>query len=106
MVKLANEGDPEWRKEWLYDYYEYPGYEDVRQHRGVRTATHKLMHFYTVDEWEMYDLANDPEEKVNLYGHAAHAPLQKELTAALVRLFEAVPKRPGLVMQTEAAPSF
>jgi hypothetical protein len=45
-----------------YDYYEYPGYEDVRPHHGIRTETHKLMQYYTVDEWEMYDLSRDPEE--------------------------------------------
>ncbi len=93
MVKLANEGDRHWRKEWLYDYYEYPGYEDVRQHRGVRTETHKIMHFYTVDEWEMYDIANDPEEKNNLYGKPEHAAKQQELVAALDRVFTAVPLR-------------
>ncbi len=95
LVTLANEGDPAWRKEWLYDYYEYPGYEDVRQHRGVRTETHKLMHFYTVNEWEMYDLRNDPEERNNLYGSPAHAAKQAELQAALERLFAAVPQLPG-----------
>lgn len=106
MITLANEGDPHWRKEWLYDYYEFPGYEDVRQHRGVRTETHKLMHFYTVDEWEMYDIATDPEEKNNLYGEPAHAAKQKELMAALERLFSEVPTRPGLTLQTRPAPSF
>lgn len=95
MVGLANEDSTQLhgqrRREWLYDYYEYPGYEDVRQHRGVRTETHKLMHFYTVDEWEMYDLVRDPEEKHNLYGEPAQRQLQGELTEALRRLFAAVP---------------
>ena len=106
MVKLANEGDPHWRKEWLYDYYEYPGYEDVRQHRGVRTETHKIMHFYTVDEWEMYDIEHDPEEKNNLYGQPAHAAKQKELVAALERVFEAVPQRTGAPTKTAPEKSF
>ncbi len=79
MVKLANAGDPNWRKEWLYDYYEYPGFEDVRPHRGIRTETHKLMHFHTVDEWEMYDIANDPEEKNNLYNIPAHSKKKEEI---------------------------
>lgn len=106
MVKLANEGDRHWRKEWLYDYYEYPGYEDVRQHRGVRTETHKLMHFYTVNEWEMYDIANDPEEKNNLYNKPEHAGLQRDLTAALDRVFHAVPLRQGGPTGTAPATSF
>lgn len=106
MVTVANQGDPHWRKEWLYDYYEYPGYEDVRQHRGIRTETHKLMHFYTVDEWEMYDLTKDPEERNNLYADPASASLREQLRAALTRAFEAVPQRQGLVLQTGAESSF
>ena len=23
--------DPEWRKDWLYEFYEYPGFENVRR---------------------------------------------------------------------------
>ena len=106
MVKLANAGDPSWRKEWLYDYYEYPGFEDVRPHRGIRTETHKLMHFYTVDEWEMYDIANDPEEKNNLYNILAHGKKKEELKLALVRLFEATPQLPGGPTSVHPSKSF
>lgn len=106
MVNLANEGDRHWRREWLYDYYEYPGYEDVRQHRGVRTERHKLMHFYTVNEWEMYDVARDPEEKENLYNRPEHTALQRELTAALERVFRAVPQRQGGPTATAPSASF
>ncbi len=101
----SGHSDPQWRKEWLYDYYEYPGYEDVRQHRGVRTETHKLLHFYTVNEWEMYDVASDPDERNNLYGKPEYAFLQSELTSALDRLFEQIPQRPGAT-RTEPAASF
>jgi arylsulfatase A-like enzyme len=106
MVKLANAGDPSWRKEWLYDYYEYPGFEDVRPHRGIRTETHKLMNFYTVDEWEMYDIANDPEEKNNLFNIPAHAKKKEELKLALVRLFEATPQLPGGPTSVHPSTSF
>ena len=36
----------DWRKDWLYEYYEYPGYENVRPCRGVRTERYKLIHFF------------------------------------------------------------
>jgi arylsulfatase A-like enzyme len=93
LLNVANHGDAQWRKEWFYDYYEYPGYEDVRPHHGVRTETQKLMHFYTVDEWEMYDLTSDPEEKHNLFGDPAHAETQQKLKAALERLRIEIPER-------------
>lgn len=91
LLGLAKGEKPEWRKDWFYDYYEFPQYEAVRPHRGVRTETHKLMHFYTVNEWEMYDLIRDPEEKHNLHGNPAHAEMQRELMSRLDRLNAEVP---------------
>jgi arylsulfatase A-like enzyme len=93
LLPFAKGSPSTWRREWFYDYYEYPGSEDVRPHRGVRTETHKLMHFYTVNEWEMYDVANDPEEKNNLHGKAEQATLQRNLEQRLEKLAAAVPQR-------------
>jgi arylsulfatase A-like enzyme len=93
LIPLAQNAAGTWRKEWFYDYYEYPGYEDVRPHRGIRTETHKLMHYYTVDEWEMYDLSHDPEEANNLYGISEFAATEKHLKAELERLATQIPQR-------------
>ena len=94
FLKLANTSDPAWRKEWFYDYYEYPGYEQVRPHRGIRTETHKLIHYYLEpQEFEMYDLASDPGETKNLYGNPAYSALQAELKASLERLRNEIPER-------------
>ena len=39
---------------------------------------YKLMHFYQFgDEWELYDLKNDPDELTNLYGQSKHTRLTK-----------------------------
>jgi arylsulfatase A-like enzyme len=81
ILPLA-EGKPEvpWRKDWLYEYYEYPGFENVRPCRGVRTERYKLIHFFTEpQEFELYDLRTDPDESENLYGK----PGYEELTAHL-----------------------
>lgn len=88
FVKLATAGDPAWRKEWLYEYFEYPAGEAVRPHRMVRTETHKLAHYYTTEpqEFELYDLATDPGERDNLYGRAEYARVQGELTTRLEAL--------------------
>jgi hypothetical protein len=61
----------------------------------VRTETHKIMHFYTVNEWEMYEISKDPEEKYNLYGNPEHTALQKDMEATLERVFNEVPWLPG-----------
>ena len=36
-------------------------------HLGVRSDNFKLIYFYTVNEWELYDLKKDPQEIQNLY---------------------------------------
>jgi arylsulfatase A-like enzyme len=94
-VMALSEGEKhEWRQEWLYDYYEYPGPERVKPHHGVRTRTHKLIHYYTEpQEFEMYDLANDPGERNNLYGDPAHASIQNDLAAKLAQLLKDTPVR-------------
>ncbi|MCH2107388.1 MAG: DUF4976 domain-containing protein, partial [Planctomycetes bacterium] len=61
-----------------YEYFEV-GIHAVEPHYGVRTDRYKLMHFHRVDEWELYDVPNDPNEVHNLYG----VPGTEELTAAL-----------------------
>jgi arylsulfatase A-like enzyme len=76
-----------WRTDWLYEYYEYPGNEDVRPCRGVRTERYKYIHYFTApEEFELYDLADDPAELHNLYGEAQHAPLVRQLAARLEEL--------------------
>jgi arylsulfatase A-like enzyme len=94
VMALVGHDNPQWRQEWLYDYYEWPGPEKVRPHRGIRTKTHKLIHYYLEpQEFELYDLANDPGERNNLYGLPAHDKIQAELTAALARLLQQTPVR-------------
>ena len=83
---------PDWRKDWLYEYYEYPGYENVKPHRGVRTERYKFIHYFTApEEFELYDLKTDRREDHNLYGSAAHA----DLTAALKARLDALRKETG-----------
>lgn len=80
-------GAPGWRKDWLYEYYEYPGYENVRPNRGVRTERYKLIHYFTEpQEYELYDLQADPHEDHNLYGRPEVAELSQRLKARLEEL--------------------
>ena len=75
--------NPDWRKSIYYHYYEYPSVHMVPRHYGIRTQRHKLMHFYQFDEWEFYDLKEDPDELVNLYNDPEYSivitRLKKEL---------------------------
>src|SRR6516162_1218032 len=87
MLPLAEGKHVEWRKDWLYEYYEYPGFENVRPCRGVRTARYKLIHFFVApEEFELYDLQNDPDEQENLYGRPEHERLTSELKQRMAAL--------------------
>ena len=69
-----------------YRYYHDPGHHNTRAHYGVRTKTHKLIHFWKKDQWELYDLVTDPQELKNLYGDPAQAALTATLKTELARL--------------------
>jgi len=75
-----------WRTSMYYRYYHDPGDHNTRAHYGVRTLTHKLVYFWTKDQWEVFDLARDPWELHNLYGQPGQEKLTAELKAQLARL--------------------
>jgi len=89
---LRGERPDDWRTSIYYRYYHDPGNHNTRAHYGVRTATHKLIHYWTKDAWELYDLVTDPTEQHNLLFEEAEAKSPAvakafaELKAEIVRL--------------------
>ncbi len=90
---LKGEKSNDWRQSIYYHYYDH-GLHGVPRHDGVRTDRYKLIHFYTDDNWEFYDLENDPNEVNNLYWDEDQAEKIKELKDELERLrdYYEVPK--------------
>jgi arylsulfatase A-like enzyme len=87
LVPVLRGGTPaDWRTAMYYRYYHDPGHHDTRAHYGVRTATHKLIHFWKKGQWELFDLRSDPAELVNLYGRPGQEKVTAELQATLARL--------------------
>ena len=88
LLPFATENKPtDWRKSLYYHYYEYPNEHMVKKHYGVRTDRYKLIHFYKdIDEWELYDLKEDPNEMNNIYNDPKNSDLIKELKAELEKL--------------------
>jgi arylsulfatase A-like enzyme len=81
------ENPPKWRQSFYYNYHEGVHRDHkVSRHEGVTTGRHKLIHFFPLAEWELYDLQADPEELHSVYGLPRYAHLQGELTAELERL--------------------
>ena len=63
-----------------YHYYEYPSIHMVKRHYAIVTKEYKLIHFYyDVDEWELYDRANDPHELKNVYDDPAYSEIREKL---------------------------
>ena len=79
-----------WRTSMYYRYYHDPGDHNTRAHVGVRTRTHKLIHYWTKDQWELFDLVNDPFELHNLYGGPGQEKVTAALKAELLRLKQEV----------------
>jgi len=84
----------DWRENLYYHYYEYPAVHSVLRHEGVAGKRFKLIRFYGIDvpngeEWEFYDLKNDPAEMKSQYDNAEYAAeianLKKELTRLRVK---------------------
>lgn len=81
--------DKDFRDAVYYHYYDFPAFHMVKRHYGVRTDRYKLIHFYDdIDEWEMYDLQEDPNEMNNIYGVKVYADVQQRLHNKLESLQE------------------
>ncbi|MGB0372705.1 MAG: sulfatase family protein [Opitutales bacterium] len=89
LVPFLKGEDPQnWREGLYYHYYEFPGPHSVKRHEGAYDGRYKLMHFYDIDEWEFYDLKNDPQEMQNQYSNPEYAAAVETMKGQLGRLKE------------------
>jgi arylsulfatase A-like enzyme len=87
LLPLLNGKEPvDWRKSVYYHYYEYPGAHMVNRHEGVFDGRYKLLHFYQLEEWELYDLEKDPQEMKSVYGEADYTKVVERLKIELEEL--------------------
>jgi arylsulfatase A-like enzyme len=94
MLPLLTGGTTSWRDAFLYEYFEYPAQHCVRKNRGVRTKRWKLIQFWEQpEEWELYDLQNDPDELHNLVGDQKHASVLRIMKEQLQRVRDEVGDR-------------
>ncbi|MAF65542.1 MAG: sulfatase [Planctomycetes bacterium] len=89
LLGLLRGEEPEgWRESVYYHYYEFPGVHAVQRHYGVRDERYKLIHYYQIDEWELFDLECDPSELTSVHAEPAYAAVRVRLEAQLARLGE------------------
>jgi arylsulfatase A-like enzyme len=80
---LRGETPSDWRDALYYQYFEYPGWHMVRRHYGIRTKRHKLIHYYEIGEWELFDLESDPDELRSIHDDPAYQEIVEELKIRL-----------------------
>lgn len=72
------------REAVYYHYYEFPYWHHVQPHYGIRTDRYKLIHFYySMDEWELFDLEKDPNELNNRINDPEYSDVLKSMKAEL-----------------------
>ena len=91
LVPLLQGGTPEdWREAVYYQYYEGPPSMDavhnVAQHYGVRTEQYTLARYPGLEEWELFDLEEDPEQLQSVYGEPDYSDVQERLKERLSEL--------------------
>jgi N-acetylglucosamine-6-sulfatase len=105
-VQLVRTGDPGWRQSWFYYYNYEKEFPYTPNIRGVRTEEWKYMHYPPGDGGsdrhmsELYDLKNDPAERINRINDPAASSKLGELKAELNRLMSGL----GLTPQTDKMP--
>jgi arylsulfatase A-like enzyme len=82
---LRGQKPKSWRTSMYYRYY-HPGHHNVAAHYGIRTDRYKLIYFNKLDQWELYDLKNDPIEIRNLYADPASVGLVTKLKTEMYRM--------------------
>jgi N-acetylglucosamine-6-sulfatase len=85
LLPIFQDENKELRDSLYYAYYEI-GEHAVPQHFGIRTKTQKLFYLPATNEWQMFDLASDPNEMTNVYDRAEFADARSELTREYHRL--------------------
>lgn len=84
---LEGEEPSDWRDSIYYHYYQdVATTHHVQPHYGVRTERYKLIHFYMINEWELFDLKKDPNEMKSVYGNPEYSAKLTELKQELKRL--------------------
>lgn len=84
-----------WRTSMYYHYYEFAAEHWVQPHYGIRTNHYKLIYYYQVNEWELFNLQYDPDEMDNLFEWRGFKvnPHYDSVTSDLVKQLKALRKQ-------------
>lgn len=108
LPQLRGESVADWPEAMYYRYWEHDDpIHHAPAHYGIRTATHKLIHYYGAalgvpgaldntfePEWELFDLVDDPAELNNVFDDPEYASIRAELQEQLRQYQERYADRP------------
>ncbi len=83
---LQGQTPDDWRESIYFHYHEFPGAHSVNKHYGIRNERYKLIHYYELGEWELFDMQEDPMEMNSVYGEPEYADIQAQLLTELEEL--------------------
>ena len=104
--RLVREGDPSWRKSWLYHYNYEKQFPYTPNVRAVRTESWKYSRSPHGDggpdrhQAELYNIEFDPEERRNLVDHPRYAGVVAEMQRELLKVMREV----GLTPENDRMP--
>lgn len=91
---LRGTGDPQWRKQLLYEYYWERNFPQTPTMQALRTDRFKYIHYYGIwDSDELYDLQEDPLETNNLIFNPERKNTIQELNQ---KLFDELERTDGM----------
>jgi arylsulfatase A-like enzyme len=85
---LEGHAPADWRTSMYYRYYDFPSAHHGHKNLGVRNERYKLIFYPELDEWELFDLKEDPKELKSVYDDPAYESVVAEMKAELKRLKE------------------
>jgi arylsulfatase A-like enzyme len=90
-LKPILEGRAEKVRDASYYHFYSHGKNNLPEMIGVRTATHKLIHYPEMEgsyRWELFDLERDPDEMKNVYDDPAYEEAREQMKLELKRLIQ------------------
>jgi N-acetylglucosamine-6-sulfatase len=104
FLPLLQGKETAWRDAVFYEYYWEWNFPQTPTVHGIRTDRYKYMHYHGIwDTDELYDLQQDPEEKMNLIDRPEYQDLVKELKN---RVFQWLEETDGMKIPLRRAEGF